>query len=46
MATTGKALDATSVLGLKLTRIDLVCVEFAASFQRATLDLGVTTHSQ
>jgi ATP-binding cassette, subfamily B, multidrug efflux pump len=32
VATSGKALATISVLGLKLTQIDVVCVEFALSF--------------
>ena len=32
VATGGKALATTSVLGLQLTRIDVICVEFALSF--------------
>ncbi len=32
VATSGKAMQTTSVLGLNLTKIDVVCVEFALSF--------------
>ena len=32
VATTGKALEKTSLLGLQLTRIDVVCVAFGLSF--------------